>query len=146
MNLSIPAQPHTTTSHAVTPGQTVLLVEDSGTFGSLVWCQLTALGYHVLTASGGAEALEILTRFGASSIDLLIAEMDMPLMRGDELAEWFHKANPEAKVLLMSTCADTVKPGKKTGLLQKPFQIETLGEQVREFLDSDPETAQKKAA
>lgn len=138
MNIDIPAPPpHTVPTNANERSQTILVVDDYGAFRNLIWCQLSALGYYVLTASGGAEARHILLTHGPENIDLLITDLNMPLMRGDELAEWFQKEKPGAKVLLMSAHANRSKLGKDIGFLQKPFRMETLGEKVREFLETD---------
>jgi DNA-binding NtrC family response regulator len=127
------------------PHQTILLVDDSGAFRNLLWCQLTALGYHVLTSFGEAEARDILIRQDPE-IDLLITDMNMPLTRAVQLAQWFQNLKPGARVLLMSTQANTPGLAKKIGFLKKPFRIETLGEQVREFLEGGSDAQRQKAA
>jgi DNA-binding NtrC family response regulator len=137
MNTPTSLLPHTIPSKADQRSQTILVVDDEGLIRDLIWCQLTALGYHVLTASGGADAQDMLLGYGPGDIDLLITDLNMPLMRGDELAEWFQSEYPGAKVLLMSSHVNTANLGKNLGFLPKPFRIETLGGQVREFLGSD---------
>jgi DNA-binding NtrC family response regulator len=147
MNFSTPPQPQTIPNRSpAVQGQTVLLVDDSGAFCNLIWCQLTALGYRVLTAFGEAEARDILIRQGPENIDLLITDMNMPLIRAVQLAEWFQAMKPGARALLMSTHVSTAKLAKEIGFLKKPFRIETLGEQVREFLECGSGTPHQKAA
>jgi DNA-binding NtrC family response regulator len=126
--------------------QRILLVDDNGPLCNLVWCQLTAVGYHVLTASKRAEAEEIILNDGPESIDLLIADQNMPFARGYDLAEWFQRQNPAGKALLMSVHANTEEPRRNIGFIRKPFRLETLGGLVREFLAADPGPAEQKAA
>ena len=146
MNISTAPQPDTIPRKAGERSQTILLVDGYGTLSNLIWCQLTALGYRVLTASEESEAQDILLGYGPENIDLLIANPNMPPMRGDEFAVWFQREHPGAKVLLMSNHVPAGEPGSNIGFLQTPFRIETLGEQVREFLESHTDAPQKKAA
>lgn len=141
-----PILPQTIQSGAYKRPRTVLVVGEHNTFSNLIWCQLTALGYHVLTAAGRTEAAETIITQGPAGTDLLIMEMHAPVIEGDAFMEWFLKENPDAKVLLMCNEENTVKLGENIGLLQKPYRMETFGERVREFLEIDADAAHKKAA
>jgi len=117
--------------------QTILLVDDFGTFCSLVWCQLMALDYHVLIASGESGARELLAQHWPEQLDLLILDLNLPLPKCREIAQSFRKINPGTKVLLMSSQPNLAKPDQNIGYLQKPFPIESLGEHLREFMGED---------
>jgi DNA-binding NtrC family response regulator len=135
---------HTSDDTSNDRAPTVLVVGDHGAFCNLVWCQLAALGYRVLSASAGEEAQDVFLSHHPGDIDLLILDLQTPVIPGDSLVDWFQKQNPSAKVLLMTTHGHTAEPGKNIAFLQSPFPIETLGERVRDLLESTP--GQQKAA
>jgi len=114
--------------------QGVLVVSDHGPLSNLIWCQLSALGYRVLTASWGGEAQDVLLAPTAVGIDLLILDLHVPIIRGDEIVKWFQRENPAGKVLLMAGHDVARELGRNVGVLHMPLQIETLGERVQEFL------------
>ena len=81
--------------------ETILLVEDDEMVQEYARNQLNSMGYTVLSASNGPEALEILK--GDQMIDLLFTDVIMPGgMSGRDLAEAAHRIRPELKVLYTS--------------------------------------------
>jgi CheY-like chemotaxis protein len=119
--------------------ETVLLVEDEPAIRSLLADALRQLGYHVLEAKHGIEALLIGSQHDGP-IDLLLTDVAMPQMSGRNLAEQFVKVRPGLKVLYMSAYTDdavilrgVVQSG--AAFLQKPFTMEALARRVREVLD-----------
>lgn len=117
--------------------ETVLLVEDEGSLRNLNEEVLTDLGYTVLSAAHGAEALELAQH--QTHIHVLLTDVVMPGMSGRELGEKLKIMWPEVKVLYMSGYTDNViihhgilKPG--VSFLQKPFTQETLARKMREVL------------
>ena len=139
------AEQHIVTSRAkskLTGGaETILVVEDDSAVREHVVAQLRALGYHVLEASAGAEAIEILKQ--TSSIDLLFTDVVMPGgMGGEELADLARQLRPSLKVLYTSGYTENsivhhgkLDPGVK--LLNKPYRREQLAVKVRELLEED---------
>lgn len=107
--------------------ETVLLVEDEEEVRRLVRDILGSLGYEVLAARDGAEALELIQRF-PGPIHLLLTDLVMPGMTGREVADELRAARPGSKVLFMSGYAEeAVGPDE---LLQKPFAPDLLARKV----------------
>lgn len=126
---------------AAVPGgkETVLVAEDDEAVRTLVKMTLEELGYSVLSASGGEEAVAILeeTR-GAVSLALL--DVVMPKMGGKEAYKAMLRISPGLKVLFMSGYADAAAHESPAllppvPLLDKPFTPTELARKVREVLN-----------
>ena len=117
----------------------ILLAEDDEFVRALSARILRQHGYTVLESEGAREALEI-AHSSRGSIDLLLAELNMPQMSGRELGQRFSELCPNAKVLYMSGNAEN-GAGEQTGsaapgvFLQKPFTLEALTQLVRAILE-----------
>jgi PAS domain S-box-containing protein len=121
--------------------ETILLVEDAKTARLLVAEMLMSYGYTVLEASNGAEALQA-ARDHAGSISLLLTNVIMPEMNGQELADQLLAQIPELKVLYMSGYpADTVirqgVMGAGSAMIELPWLPEELASAVRDTLDHE---------
>ncbi|AKJ63542.1 PAS domain S-box protein [Kiritimatiella glycovorans] len=120
-------------------GETILLVEDDTSvlqFGSTMLAQL---GYEVLTAHGGDEALTVLADHN-EQVDLMLTDVVMPGMSGKDLAGKVQRLHPGIKVLYMSgytanAIAHHHVLDEGVRFIPKPFSIQTLAERVRETLD-----------
>ena len=121
--------------------ETVLLVEDDLPVRSVAGHVLREVGYNVLEAENGVEALELLNSLGDRKVGLLLSDLVMPLMGGRELADRFMERYPEARVLFMSgynddvTAADEGSNRPDDLLLQKPFTPTSMAKKVRDVLD-----------
>jgi CheY-like chemotaxis protein len=121
------------------PGRlTVLVVDDEEMVRRLVARILGTLGYHVLEARSGQEAVRLLRR-GAHRINGVVTDVAMPGIGGRELGETIARCWPQIRVLYMSGFAATrmVKQGEldpNQPFIQKPFTSEQLGRRVRELL------------
>ena len=120
--------------------ETILLVEDEDSVRNLARQILRQLGYAVMTAHDGREALELAMN-DPSRIDLLLTDIVMPNMSGRELAHAMRARRPEIKVLYMSGYTDDVILQKglrepDASFMEKPFTMATLAERVRHQLDS----------
>jgi PAS domain S-box-containing protein len=108
----------------------VLVVEDRDEVRTLICRMLEELGYRVLAASAGAEALE-LAQGHPEPIPLLLTDVVMPGMNGREVAEELQRLYPAMKAIFMSGYTDRVLSESGTleqeGLyLQKPFTLSQL--------------------
>lgn len=117
---------------------TVLLVEDDDSVREVIRLILQSLGYSVLEARGGAEALELSASF-RGPLDLLLTDVVMPGMNGREVAEAVDKQRPGVKVLYVSGYTDdaVVRHGvlrAEAAFLRKPLTSVALGEKVRSLL------------
>ena len=120
--------------------ETVLVVEDEAGVRELVNRILTGLGYKVVEAGDGDEALEYL-QHGPDSIDLLLADVVLPgSLQGNELAQVLGWMRPGVPVLFISghpreALGRAGKLAVGVRLLEKPFSPDKLARQVRSALD-----------
>lgn len=118
--------------------ETILLVEDEGMVRKLAFEILQRDGYTVLEASNGGEALLICERH-QEPIHLMITDVIMPQMSGQQLVERVMPLHPEMKAMYMSGYTDDaiMHAGliPNAAFLQKPFMPDSLLRKVREVLD-----------
>jgi PAS domain S-box-containing protein len=118
--------------------ETVLVVEDDDRVRRLTIARLKLIGYQVLEASDGAQALEILTR--GHAVDLVFTDLIMPGgMSGREVAVRARQLKPGVKVLLTSGYAEELVHGdelerEKLRILRKPYRQADLIAALREVL------------
>lgn len=127
-------------AHLPTGTESILVVEDAAPVRELVRELLQDLGYTVVVAADGVEALRLIEDQPAG-IDLLVSDVIMPEMSGRELADRLLEAHPSMQVLFMSGYSDNaiVHHGvidADVHFLQKPFSQKMLARKVREVLDS----------
>ena len=121
-------------------GETVLLVDDEMPVRKFAQRLLLRIGYRVLEASNGEEALEVAAHH-PGPIDLLLTDLTMPRMGGRELAIRISERRPATRVVFMSGYAEGgVLPesigGIDTAFVAKPFTIDALASTVRKSLDN----------
>lgn len=116
--------------------ETILLAEDEGGIRAMTRVYLEGLGYRVLEATDGLEAVRVSMEY-KGSIDLLITDIMMPGMRGDAVATAIRGNRPRTKALFISGFADDNPEHQGPSFLQKPFEFPELGRQVRSILDSN---------
>ncbi len=120
--------------------ETILVVEDEPAVQQVLRNLLERLGYRVILASDGEEALEIFRKKG-KEIALVIADVVMPRMRGGALVQALRKEDPQVRVLLISgyplgEVQQKLFEGQGIPWLQKPFGMRELAEKVAEILQS----------
>ncbi len=118
--------------------ETILLVDDETAVRQLIRRILQMNGYTVLEANGGMDALQICQQH-EGLIHLLLTDVLMPEMNGQNLAERVTALRPHIRVLYMSGCIDSALitlSDRKTEIafIQKPFTPDALARKVREIL------------
>ena len=121
--------------------ETVLVVDDDPLALDLIELMLAPLGYKVILASSGKEAMQIAeSRDG--NIDLLLTDMIMPGITGVDLVRQFLNRYPKTKVMFMSgfmcpsLAHQDVALSEKAFVL-KPFTTNTLAKKMRAVLESE---------
>jgi two-component system, cell cycle sensor histidine kinase and response regulator CckA len=112
--------------------ETILVVEDEPALRSLIELILTEVGYQVLTAADGAEALALISR-GEPALDLVITDSIMPRVSGSELVTRLRELRPDTRVIQMTGYTDHGLGDDE--FIAKPFEPETLLRRVRDVLD-----------
>ena len=118
--------------------ETVLLIDDEEVISEVGKDLLEAIGYRVLTARDGKEAIEIYKN-NRDKIDLVILDMVMPRMSGGEAYDKMKEISPNVKVLLSSgysidSQAKEILARGCDAFIQKPFGMRELSQKIREVL------------
>jgi PAS domain S-box-containing protein len=118
--------------------ETVLVVEDEPAVRSLIRAVLRSSGYTVLEAADGEAGLAMAAGTDAR-IDVLLTDLVMPRLGGQQMAELLRRARPDMRVVFMSGYTDQSLEDDASGaaavFLQKPFTPQELARKVRETLD-----------
>lgn len=137
-----PVEPlHAPEGDTVSGWGTVLIVDDEQTVLEVVVDMLKGLGYRVLTAASGEEALSIYRDRG-ENIDLVIMDMVMPGLGGAAAIDAIRLIDPEAAILLASgysldgQAQGVLNRGGNIRFMQKPFSMGELSRMVHDMLDS----------
>lgn len=122
--------------------ETILLVEDDEELRTLADKSLTKFGYKVFSASNGLGALKLLKKDNII-FDLLITDLIMPDMNGQELSQHILKLYPGSKILFTSGYTDhyiieNLELNSDINYLQKPFTVISLLSNIRSILDNIP--------
>jgi len=120
--------------------ETILLAEDETAILDMVKQILEDFGYRVLAASTPGQAIRA-TKEYAGDIDLLITDVVMPEMNGQELAKNLLALHPKLRIIYMSGYSGNViaRHGvldEGVNFIQKPFSMQDFAAKVREVLDS----------
>ncbi|MBN2402172.1 MAG: response regulator [Spirochaetes bacterium] len=122
-----------------TANGTILLVEDEEMLRTMITQMLKAIGYNIISAAGPIEALSICDTCN-TSIDLLLTDVIMPEMNGNELKKKIEEKIAGIKTIFISgyTFDTMVKRGafiEGANFIQKPFSISDLAKQIRSVLE-----------
>ncbi len=125
--------------------ETLLLVDDDHDLLSVGSEALRALGYTVVVARDGIEALDVY-RAEAARISLVILDLSMPRLNGRDTLARMRELQPDVRVLLTSGHALESKAGRlaaegAVGFVEKPFRLADIGRAVRAALDAPPHRA-----
>ena len=119
--------------------ETILIVDDQETVWDFLIEALQNLGYSVLLAENGEDAVSIY-RDNPHQIDLVLLDMVMPKLGGHNTFYQLHEIDPDVKVLLSSgfvseeSVTDLLANGA-VGFLPKPHRLKALAEELRRILD-----------
>ena len=118
--------------HKDKPPPTVLVVDDEPLIRQISRRTLEAHGYLVTEAATGLDAIELLSH--GTPLDLLIADLDMPELTGDEMVRRIRAARPDLKVLYVTGRIDLLMDARPLwdgeAFLEKPFNAVGLREAV----------------
>jgi len=128
----------------------ILVVEDETSLRALIVQVLKGKGYKVLSAENGTAALKVAEQT-TEPFDLLLTDVVMPGMRGQELANHILRRFPEMPVVYMSGYTDNAlmhsgSLSEGTNFLQKPFTPDVVLRKVREVLDNAQEKKLRRSA
>jgi two-component system cell cycle sensor histidine kinase/response regulator CckA len=130
-------------------GETILLVENEESIRKPSQETLELLGYKVLAAANGLEALKVYESMARANpgrkeakIDLVLTDLVMPEIGGRELLQELRGMDPCVKVLVMPGHAVSESLGELAetgipGVVQRPFGVSTLAEAVRRALSTE---------
>ena len=118
------------------PRRTVLIIDDEEIVREPTKRLLERSGFDVLMAESGPTGLDVIAEQGAS-IDLVLLDLSMPTMSGDEVLVALRRLQPDIKVIIITGYAtlDDEVDGADS-ILQKPFAIAELLERINEILAS----------
>jgi two-component system, cell cycle sensor histidine kinase and response regulator CckA len=114
--------------------ETILYVDDEAMLQTLGKTVLSSFGYRVLTASSGAEALDIFDQL-AGEIDLVVTDLVMPGMSGRELMDQLRRRAPGLRILCSSGYVARVGGREDDSCLRKPFTSQQLLRKVKQTLN-----------
>ncbi len=105
-------------------GKRILLVEDECSVRELLKTVLSSEGYTILEANNGVEALSL---FRKEAFDLIVIDLGIPFMQGDELAVRIKQLAPQQTLLMITGQGTKAGPRNPVdAVLPKPFDIEHL--------------------
>lgn len=118
--------------------ETILIIDDEDRLREVLGRVLTGFGYTVIEARNGADALDQY-ELNKNRIDLILCDMGMPEMNGEEFFEKIKTAYPDVKLIIMSGYLDggkdeeLLEKGVKA-LLNKPFVISQIMQVIQQVL------------
>jgi PAS domain S-box-containing protein len=127
-------------AHTLQKGtETILLVDDEALILTVGGAMLEKLGYRVIPAGNGEEAIRILSGM-KDKVDLVILDLIMPGLDGGKTFDRIRKIDPTLRVLLSSGYAldgqaEAVLKKGCNGFIQKPFTLQELSNKIRSVVD-----------
>jgi len=120
----------------------ILVVDDEDVFREMLKDVLEYLGYEVLAAGNGKEGIEVF-KLNQSTIDLVILDMNMPVMDGRDMFKELKKIRPDVKALLstgftLNGEVQELMDQGVMGFIQKPFRVEEISKAVGTLMGMNP--------
>jgi two-component system, cell cycle sensor histidine kinase and response regulator CckA len=127
-------------SNETGPPPKILIVEDEEVVRRVLEEILHRLGYRVIAAADGFEALDLFSEH-AAELDLVLFDMSMPRMGGDVLFNKLRQAAPAMKTLLTSGYSDfapidEMRSNGLSGFLPKPFTIQQVRDELQRVFNT----------
>ena len=124
-------------------GELILLAEDEESVRESLRDAVELMGYRVVAAKNGIEALTLLTNYGYE-VRVIVTDAVMPYMGGVELARIVHDRNSAIGTVIMAGTADTIgaAPSPSAVVLQKPFSLPLLARAICDALVSTKSRAE----
>ena len=114
--------------------ETLLIIDDDGRIRLLIEQLLRRYGYQILCAANGQEGLEL---FQQSRIDLVLLDLSMPGLKGEQVLEQMIAQDPDVKVIMITGFTNGEESlSAAWTIIYKPFALDDLAHQVRTALDS----------
>ncbi len=114
--------------------KTIMIIEDESDIRSSLKEILELVGYNVLTAENGLDALNILK--ASVTPNLILLDMKMPVMNGWEFADQFRKTyDHKSPIVVVTAAADSEQRAKDInaiGWISKPFELDMLLKKIKE--------------
>jgi PAS domain S-box-containing protein len=120
--------------------ETILVIDDEDVVRRTAANALAQFGYRVLLAEDGPEGIEQLRRH-ADSVALIVLDLTMPKMSGEEAARFLHASSPGAPIIISSGYDEREVRRHFTshaiaGYIRKPYRADQLAEKIRSVLDA----------
>jgi len=131
-------KPKTTEVEIATGSGTILMIEDEDVVLEVTQAMLESLGYRVMVAKTGKEAIHITETFDGQ-IDLALLDIKLPDMEGGKVYPLIMEARPDLKVIVFSGYsidgpARKILDAGAQDFIQKPFSLATLSQKLKEVL------------
>ncbi|MGZ4828809.1 MAG: PAS domain S-box protein [Candidatus Angelobacter sp.] len=114
--------------------ETILLAEDEAGIRAMTRAYLEGLGYRVLEAANGTEAVALSKEY-RGAIDLVLTDVMMPGVRGDAVVKAIRQDRPEIQAIFISGFAEGTSIDRSLEILEKPFEFPDLAHRIRALLD-----------
>ena len=114
--------------------ETILLAEDEAGIRAMTRAYLEGLGYRVLDAANGTDAIALAKEY-RGSIDLVLTDVMMPGVRGDAVVKAIRQHRPGIQAILISGFAEGTVIDHSLEILEKPFEFPDLARRIRMLLD-----------
>jgi CheY-like chemotaxis protein len=125
------------------PQKRILLVEDERVVREMVKTLLSQVGYAVVEANNGAEALGL---FARGHFDLVMTDYEMPFIKGNELAAKIRQLSPKQPILMMTGFRHEPGPNNPVdAVLDKPFSFGSLRKMVDQMFTDAAKNAEEPA-
>jgi DNA-binding response OmpR family regulator len=126
--------------HPQSTAKLILAIDDEPEILNIIKECLEMEGFQVLTALGAQAGIKLYEERG-TEVGVVLLDYLMPDMTGDLVFECLRQKNPDARVILLTGCEDSVArkmfEAGLCGFIQKPFYLDDLVNRVREELNQD---------